>query len=51
MTEQGKSEMETHITQQEGTVKDLERQVRLLECLEGDVKCMGLHTVRTYTVP
>lgn len=28
MTEQGKSEMETHITQQESTVKDLERQVR-----------------------
>lgn len=29
-TEQGKGEMETHITQLEGSVKDLERQVRTL---------------------
>lgn len=29
MTEQGKGEMETHITQMEGTIKDLERQVLL----------------------
>jgi dynein light intermediate chain len=29
MTEQGKGEMETHITQLEGNVRDLERQVRL----------------------
>jgi hypothetical protein len=29
-TEQGKGEMETHITQLEGNVKDLERQVRKL---------------------
>lgn len=28
MTEQGKGEMETHITQLESNVKDLERQVR-----------------------
>jgi hypothetical protein len=28
MTEQGKGEMETHITQLQGNVKDLERQVR-----------------------
>ena len=30
MTEQGKGEMETHITQLEGNVKDLERQVTTL---------------------
>jgi hypothetical protein len=30
MTEQGKGEMESHITQLEGSVKDLERQVSTL---------------------